>query len=125
MNCPRSWPRKQTHWLPLESHCDSPGVLQAVPMVGSDSTVAHIGTEAAPPAPVPAVALPPVVVPPLAKPPTPLPPSSGGTGGQPTKPRAKAAAINIPETTRPSVMAPLHRPRDGGLATARSNVRKI
>jgi hypothetical protein len=62
-------PREQTHWLPLASHCDSPCVLQAVPMAGSDATVEQTGTGAVPP-----VALPPVTTPPVATPPDATPP---------------------------------------------------
>jgi hypothetical protein len=94
-------PRSHTHRLPASSHCDSPAVLQAVPMVGSDATVSHTGTGVVPP-----VALPPVPEP---LPPTPPSLSSAGTGGQPTTPSAKAAPTSKLRTIRSSVVAPVPR----------------
>ena len=66
-------PRTQTHWLPPASHRDSPEVLQAMPMVGSEATVEQtagaLPPVAEPPALMPPVAWPPVDTPPLLVPP--------------------------------------------------------
>jgi hypothetical protein len=75
-------PRSQTHRLPLASHCDTPGVLQAVPMAGREDTREPMQVLVAPPVAVPPVllppvaALPPLAVPPVAPPPVLVPPDA-------------------------------------------------
>ena len=70
-------PRSHVQRYPFASHRDSPVVLQAAPMTGSDATVSHWGTEAVPPVVLPPVAPPPVLVPPAAVPPVFAPPVPG------------------------------------------------
>jgi hypothetical protein len=57
-------PRSHTQRAPLESHRDSPGMLQTVPMAGRDVTVVHQGAGAVPPVARPPTLLPPVTMPP-------------------------------------------------------------
>ena len=66
-------PRSQTQRSPLELHCDSPVVLQAVPMLGSEATASQRAFSVPPVAEPPALR-PPVALPPLGTPPLPVPP---------------------------------------------------
>jgi hypothetical protein len=69
-------PRSHTQRLPLESHCDSPTLLQAVPMEGRKPTLEH-WLLPLPPVAEPPVVRPPVALPPLGTPPLLLPPVLG------------------------------------------------
>ena len=65
-------PRSQAQRFPLGSHCDSPGVLQLVPMAGREDTGEPMQVLVAPPVALPPVMSGPVVpVPPMLAPATP------------------------------------------------------